>query len=251
MQRHRWGVAALLTIFAAYIVGVAPTRPAFGNSEIKEGRAGATPAAQPTFAPSISDLSVLSLLTTARQSLANLDSATTKVDRDSALDAAIEALTSLYQLHGCAWALPQLRELYLRPDAPALYIGYSADGRLRVRCQILDLRNPAFEDYTMFLVTLESNTSKSLREDGKWQPLKVTAEGQALMADVVSPAHPLWPSIENLAATFEPPGQLPSGIGTSYKQVFAVKIASEQISKLAFGWGAYDIAIPIGELRGH
>jgi hypothetical protein len=201
--------------------------------------------ADATYTPTTPDLSAIALLTSSRLALHNMARANTTADRDSAFYAAIESLVGLYQLHGCTWALPKLREVYAQPDAPDLFIGYSADGRVRLRAEEMELKNPAFASYTFYLVTLESHTSKTITVD-ETAPLVVhKRDGTTLTAEKIDEGHKLWPNLSGLKGTFEAPRKLPPVFGISFKQVYAVKLKAAQIDKLTLQWGEYGLEVPV------
>jgi hypothetical protein len=203
-----------------------------------------------TYTPSTPDLSAVALLTSARLALHNISAAETTADRDSAFGAAIESLVGLYQLHGCTWAVPMLREVYAKPHSPELFIGYSADGRVRLRCEEMELKNPAFASYTFYLVTLESHTARAINA-GKLAPLSVhKRDGTKLTADKIDASHKLWPNLSGLKGTFEAPGLLPPVYGITFKQVYAAKLKGQQIEKLTLQWGEYGLEVPVRLWRG-
>jgi hypothetical protein len=247
MQRDGWCIVLAVFLMA---VGVAPARPEAQTeaSPNNAGRAGATPTTAASCLPTSADLSAFSLLTSARQALQRLDTVQDDVDRQSAFSAAIESLVGLYQLHGCAWALPALREVYAREGSSELSIGYSADGRVRLRVEPLELKNPAFAEYTFLLVTLESHTSLTLKAQ-EFGPLSVRArDGIELEPQRIDEAHPLWPNLSGLAGTFTPPRVLPPTYGISFKQVYGVKLAFREIESFELHWGDYELEVPVGEM---
>jgi hypothetical protein len=200
------------------------------------------------YAPSPADLSASALLTTARGALAALDGELAAVDRAAQFNAALTALTGLYQLHGCQWALPQLRTLLARPDATGLHCGYSADGRVLLYVQPLDLQNPAFADYTVLLCTLESHSALELAGVTA-SPLTLTlADGATLQAEPLTPAHPLYNRLDKLADTFTPPSALPSGTGIAFKQLLALpRPGTSAVSAVLLSWGCYEMEVPYFE----
>ena len=99
------------------------------------------------------------------------------------------SLTGLYRLHGCQWALPKLAAIASAPDCPEMYYGITADGRMSVTIDRLDLRNPVFEGYAIYLCTLESTTSEVLEHKAGGQrclefrlPGAVTLDAEELTA---------------------------------------------------------------------
>src|SRR5438552_6163 len=137
-------------------------------------------------------------------------------------DAAASSLTALLQVHGCQWAAPELRQLYARKDAPPLRLGYSADGRIELRAEPLDLKNPAFAQYSVVLVTLTSHTARTLKDAGQASLALALPEGKAIPAPRIGPQHPLWKHLQRIAPTFATPALVPSGTGVAFKQLYAI-----------------------------
>jgi len=161
-------------------------------------------------------------------------------------DTAAESLLTLYQLHGCQWAAPELRRLYARPDAPPLRQCFSPDGRVLLRVEALELQNPAFKDYTVLLCTFNSNTAQDVFDEPGGALELVLPNGDWAGSNLVSPEHPLWPNLQRLAPQFEPPGALPSGAGLTWKQLYAIPLASLALNQctLSLDWGGYHFAVP-------
>jgi hypothetical protein len=202
---------------------------------------------QTPFIPTTYDQSALALLTAANQALAQLETAESDADKQASYYLALESLIGLYQLHGCSWALPALHRLYARADCPELYIGYSADGRVRLRVELMELRNPAFESYTFYLVTLECNSAKTLHSD-EWEPMTIALQGgKSLIAERIHAQHALWPNLRRIADTFEPTRSLEPTLGKSFKQVYAVKVDPAQIENMRLVWGGYSITVPVSK----
>lgn len=212
----------------------------------------AEPVAQ--FAPQAAEASAAEMLSSARYALAELELEQGELHRRIAFSQAITALTGLYQLHGCSWALPRLIELYARPGCPDLHVGYSADGRLLLRVEKLELRNPAFREYAIYLCTFESNSALDLTAEFADLLRFEIADIFFQQAQRVQEGHPLWPQLKRLAGNFEPVPVVYSGTGTSFKQVFAldsslpgVDSPSGMVSAVSLDWGSYTIEIPFYE----
>jgi hypothetical protein len=205
-------------------------------------------AAEQAYLPTVADASAIAWLSSARGALERLDIQQNEVDRQVAYDTVVSALTALYQLHGCQWAQSPLLATLRRPDATLMHTGYSIDGRVALRVEPLQLRNPIYEKYTIMLCTLESNTSQDL--DGAPAGLLCLryADGKALSAEPLTPGHPLAAALAGLEGTFDPPQVLPSGVGISFKQMLAVARDSTQpVSAVRLQWGRYTIEIPFYE----
>jgi hypothetical protein len=207
-------------------------------------------AAGSSFEPGAADASAFALLSSARRSL-DLIRAGEQQDRVILFSTAISALTALQELHGCEWAAVPLRELYAMDECPDLHIGHSVDGRLSLRLQRLELFNPAFDEYTLYLATLEGNTSQVL-EGGAPAALNLELlDGSPISAEAVTAQHPLWPRLERLAGTFDPPAQVVPGVAVSFKQVYSVpRLSRRDIAAASLRWGDYDLRVRFREHDG-
>jgi hypothetical protein len=129
-----------------------------------------------------------------------------------------------------------------------LHLGYSADGRLALRVEPLELRKPAFQNYTVLLCTLESNTALSLRESGVPLLQVKLLDGRLLEAQALTPSHPLYGDLTRLADSFAPPPALPSGALIAFKQIFdAPGVTNLPVSAVVLNWGGHEIVVPFFE----
>lgn len=225
---QRW--LALWIVSAAIAVAVAAPLPA----------ASATA----DYEPAYTDLSALMLLMSARNALAGLAEMEEPLERRIRCSTAVTALTGLYQLHGCSWALPALQRVLEHPDCPPLLVGYSLDGRLQFRLEPLELQRDLFNDYTIYLCTLSSQSALDLSARDQAQLIFLLADGSRIEAQLLGPEHPLWAGVERLAATFELPPALSPGTAVAFKQVFGADISIQAISAVLFDWGQYGMVIP-------
>jgi hypothetical protein len=197
------------------------------------------------FIPGAAELSAVSFLASAHLALQELQELESPPERRLRCSTAIAALTGLYQLHGCTWALPVLRSVYQHPDCPPMHMGYSLDGRLSLRIEPMELFNPAFDQYVVFLCTFESNTSLDLTGGSSGLLNIELSDGTLSEAQPLTPDHQLWEQLSNLAPTFAPASALPSGAGSAFKQLFAAKgIADADIQAVSLDWGAYALRVP-------
>jgi len=200
------------------------------------------------YQPGPAEYSAAALLGSARVALSELAVQTDAGERRLRCSAAISALTGLYQLHGCEWARPALRSVYHHPECPDLHLGYTRDGRVCLRLEPLELRNPVFEQYTVYLCTLESNTALDLSAADSGPLILELRDGTQVSAQSLAPEHELWPHLDRLAHTFQAPAELPSSSGIAYKQLFAVpQLSRERISAVSLLWGAYEFELPYYE----
>jgi hypothetical protein len=198
-----------------------------------------------SYLPGAAELNVQSLLGEARTALHDLQSLPAGVDRDVSYASAITALTALFERHGCVWARPQLERLYRQPDCPDLHIGWSSDARISLRLEPLELKNPAFADWRILLLTLQSDTA--LRTEAPaWGNLRFhLRSGATVEAQPLSQAHPLWEQLDNLSGSFHPPDVLLSGVAVSYKQIFLLRdLEGQFIESAALDWGPYESRVP-------
>jgi hypothetical protein len=206
-------------------------------------------AADQAYLPAAADEAALAWLSSARGALARLDDTKqNEVDRQVAHDTAVSALTALYQLSGCRWARAPLLATLKRPDTTGMHCGYSADGRVLLRLEPLELHNPVYAQYTIMLCTLESNTSQNLDGAPAGMLRLRYGDGTELSAEPLTPEHPLAASLAGLQGTFDPPVMLPSGVGISFKQVLAAaRTSTKPVSAVRLQWGRYTIEVPYYE----
>jgi hypothetical protein len=203
------------------------------------------------YLPSPADTSAEAWLSSAQEAMQQLEGVENPQEQRISFTQAIAALTALYQLHGCEWALEPLVQLYHRPGCPDMHVGYAADGRLMLRIERLELQNPAFTQYAVYLCTLECHTALDLRADTVGRLQFNLADGTQIEAQQIDTAHPLWPNLQRLANTFQPVHSVPAGTGQSFKQVFALSPAlptpdapSGRILAVSLQWGDYGIDLP-------
>lgn len=225
-----------------------------GAAEAVAGAGACAPSPGAAYVPSVADTSAAALLASARDALTLLGSKAATQERDIAYAQAVTALSGLYQLHGCQWALPPLKRLLGAPDCPDVHVGYSRDGRLLLRVEALPVHNPAFAGYAVYLCTLESQTSLDLDATGP-QGLSIKLRGgRSVAAEQITPQHPLWGRVGPIAGTFAPVDAMPSGGGRAFKQAFALPGAEPgeafphaRIATVSLHWGRYVIDLPYYE----
>ena len=254
-----WILAPAALLVALPNIGGAGVSPAIGSAALRGGVQDGGRGARPTqvaqaetlaspadaYLPGAAEHSTAALLGSAKYALSRLGETEDEDERRTYYAMAIAALTGLYQLHGCQWAKEPLADLYREPGCPDLHIGYSSDGRISLRIEPLQLNEPIFEDHTIYLCTMESNTSLDL-EAGEAAPLKIRLiSGGELVSERLAEGHPLWRKLKKLAHTFEPVNRLPPGSGQSFKQIFAAPdIYAGSISAVILEWGDYTITVP-------
>ena len=201
--------------------------------------------ASENYSPSVADLSASVQLASAQNALEQLSGELEPSQRQTMYGLAITSLTALYQLHGCAWALAPLTNLYAQPDCPELFYGYSRDGRVALRVERLLLQNPAFANHRVYLCQLQSNSALSFTEP--LQPSVVFHQPSGVLhAELLDATHPLWPNLDKLAHTFVPPPLLHSGAASAFKQLYALPSTGEvELSKVTFNWSDYSFEINV------
>jgi len=159
-------------------------------------------------------------------------------------DLAIQELTGLSQMFGCDWAQQRLREIYRDPDCPDLHLGYSGNRRLLLRVEPMELKNPAFVEYSFYLCTLESLHQYKISTQRRAAMRIELQDGSVLAAEAIAPGHPLWEHLKKQAGSYMPPDTLFSGQNLVFKQVYAVKaLGREAISAVSLDWDDYQIRL--------
>ena len=206
-------------------------------------------------APQGGDGNVLSVADAyAMELLASLRSAYRGIERERGtgdelalkiqFDLAIQCLTGLEQLFGFDWAAVRLRQLYRDPDCPDLHMGFSEDRRVMLRIEPLELKNPVFEDYTIYLCTLESLNEADIYAGERNQLVLQLRSGDELEADVLDRGHPLWPHLGGQAEGFLPPEFLPSGHNVVFKQLYALpSLSREAVNSVSLHWDDYNFRL--------
>jgi len=200
------------------------------------------------------DYSAVKLLAAAQTSLASLNQEQDELARDISYRTAVTSLTGLYRLHGCQWAYPTLLEVAGQPDCPEMYYDISADGRLAVTVDRLELRNEVFQGYAIYLCTLESMTAEVLSRGKAGKPALEfeLAGGGILPAESLTPEHPLWQQLSRLKSTFLPPESLYPGSAFSFKQVFLLPEGHMKGAQAAvLRWGDYGLRMPVYSKESH
>ena len=159
-------------------------------------------------------------------------------------DLAIQDLTSLAQLFGMQWADERLRAIYRAADCPDLHMGYSPDGRLLLRVEPMELKNPDFAEYRFYLCTLESLHEADIHTQAI-EPLRIELlDGTVREAQAIEPGHPLWEKLNNQAGSYMAPSTLVSGQNLVFKQVYAAKaLGRDAISAVSLDWDDYQIRL--------
>ena len=132
------------------------------------------------------DISAMSLIAGAQDALAQLELDQRPAQRTIYLTSAMSALSALYQLHGFEWAMERLLPLYNEPGCPDIHFGYSTDGRIRLTVEPMELRNPVFNDYTVMLVTIESNSGELISAESFSSLSVELQDGVVVLPDYLS-----------------------------------------------------------------
>lgn len=152
-------------------------------------------------------------------------------------DLAIQCLTDLQQLFGFDWAAVRLKQIYLDEDCPDLHMGYSADRRVLLRIEPMELKNPAFSEHSFFLCTLESQHEANIESAGHGQLLLELRNGDSMHADVLTDQHELWEFLNGQADGFAAPARLDSGRNVVFKQIYKIpQLSRDSISAVSLDW---------------
>ena len=167
--------------------------------------------------PGLHDISAMVLIAGAQDALAQLESEQKPSQRKIFLTSALSSLSALHQLHGFETAMERLLLLYNDPDCPDIHFGYSNDGRVRLTVEPLELKNPVFSEYTVMLITIESNCGELIRAESIGSLGVELPDGVLVLPDQLSPEHELWENIKRLADTFEPPLFIDPGSSSAFQ----------------------------------
>ncbi len=191
------------------------------------------------------DISAMALIAGAQDALSQLELDQTPSQRKIFLTSALSAFSALYQLHGFEWAMERLLPLYNDPGCPDIHFGYSIDGRVRLTVEPMELKNPVFDEYTVMLVTIESNSGDLISAETFGSLSVELQDGVVVFPDQLSQGHELWENIWRLADTFEPPPLIHPGSSSAFKQIYEVKnLGSKQILAVSLEWDGYIISVP-------
>jgi len=142
-----------------------------------------------------------------------------EVDTNALTLSLLEDLTRLYEVTKLPVAREHILKLLRAYEVPARY-GFSADGSLAASIALLELKNPVFDDYSIFLVNLENRSGVDLRV-ANWRLTLATKDGAILTPDTLAETHPLYVHLKRGLAGFSPPEMLKAGSTASFKLVFS------------------------------
>jgi hypothetical protein len=158
----------------------------------------------------------------------------------------LERLTWIYEVDKVPAAMPHMLKLLGAVDVESRY-GFSHDGRIGAMITRMDLMEPAFDNYSIFLINIENKSAFAL--DSSQCKLNFTLkDGKVLVPEDIVKEHPLFPRLERLAGTFRPPERVSPGATASFKSALAVPgIDQRQLSYVSLEMGGHSVMIKFYE----
>lgn len=158
----------------------------------------------------------------------------------------LERLTWLYEVDKIPAAMPHMLKLLNSVGVESRY-GFSHDGRIGAMITRMELMEPAFGDYSIFLVNLENKSAFTLDSSQCKLTFKLK-DGTALAPESIVKGHPLFPRLERLTDTFRPPERVSPGATASFKAALAVPgIDQRQLSYVSLEMGGHSVMIKFYE----
>jgi hypothetical protein len=142
-----------------------------------------------------------------------------EVDTNALTHSLLEDLTRLYEVTKLPTARAHILKLLKAYEVSTRY-GFSADGSLAASIARLELKNPVFDDYSLFLVNVENRSGVDLRI-ADWRFTLAVKDGAILIPDTLAETHPLHMHVKRGLAGFSPPETLKAGSTASLKLVFS------------------------------
>lgn len=158
----------------------------------------------------------------------------------------LERLTWIYEVDKVPAAMPHILRLLNTMGVESRY-GFSRDGRIGAMITRMELMEPAFDDYSIFLINLENKSAFLL--DGSQCKLTFTLkDGEVLVPEDIVKGHPLFPRLERLADTFAPPQYVAPGATASFKAALAVPgVGPRELSYVSLEMGGHSVMIKFYE----
>lgn len=166
------------------------------------------------------------------------------VDMESSLDAAIESWAILWRVYGYAPAAEKIRELSALNGGANRHAGFTQDFSIEADATVMELKNPDYKNYTMFLLRIVNRHYDALALNGT-EVLVLDTGGKWWRAEKLSESHPLWENVKRLASTFAPLDTgLPARV-VSFKQVYATpNLTKGKIRLILLKAGEVEVEIP-------
>ena len=167
-----------------------------------------------------------------------------EIDMESSLDAAIEAWTILWRSYGYSPAAEKIRQLAALAPGVRRNPGFTGDLSMEADATPMELKNPAFRDYTMYLFRVVNRHHETLEMDGA-EVLILDSSGKWWRADELTAAHPLWRNVNRLADTYKADKPVFPGRTVTFKQVYASpNLTKGKIRLILLVAGARTVEIP-------
>ena len=158
----------------------------------------------------------------------------------------LERLTWIYEVDKVPAAMPHMLKLLNSVGVESRY-GFSHDGRIGAMITRMELMEPAFGDYSIFLVNLENKSAFTL--DSSQCKLTFTLkDGTALAPESIVKGHALFSRLERFADTFRPPERVLPGATASFKAALAAPgIGPGGLSYVSLEMGGHSVMIKFYE----
>jgi len=172
----------------------------------------------------------------------------TGIDRRVVVESMLEEVTRLCEVDKLPFAEQHLRELLRREGREFSRFGFHPSGSLSANVTRLQLKNPAFENYTIFLFRLENRTPLELKSDGKAACRLVATNGASWELAELSPEHALYPHLSRMQAQFRMPDVVRRGAIASFELILnRPGITEEDIAYFLLTFGKWQIVIKFYE----
>ena len=169
------------------------------------------------------------------------------IDRSANLASALEAWMQLWMCYGYAPAVTKIKELSRLDPIVECHVGFSSDLTIEADITWMDLKNEAFDDYSVFLVRVVDRWFEPLVMDGCSVRILDTG-GKWWTADAITPEHPLWKNVKRIGDTFNIQGAVAPGFTYTVKQVFTTPgLRKETIKRVLVETGRGSVVIPFLE----
>ncbi len=154
----------------------------------------------------------------------------------------LERLTWLYEVDKLSAAMPHIMKLLGSVEVASRF-GFSRDGKIGGMISVMELKDPAFGSYSMFLINLENRSAFAI--DSSQCGLSFTLKGgETLAPDRIERGHLLFPRLERLAYSFLPPRAIAPGATASFKAVLpAPGIDHRQLAFVLVEMGEHSVMI--------
>ena len=154
----------------------------------------------------------------------------------------LEYLTWLYEVDKLSAAMPHIKKLLGKVDVTTRF-GFSHDGKTCATISVMELKEPVFSSYSMFLISIENRSAFAL-DSSQCKLTFALKGGETLVPEIIEQGHPLFSHLERLANTFYPPDAVAPGATASFKAVMpAPGIDQRQLSYVLLEMGEHSVMI--------